>query len=467
MELWFAWMQIAAHLRHACSRNTTYLWMLMVLIGMTVRTDYLGVSSYIRALGTKPKHYKRFLDFFHSNAINLDKLAHVWVAMTIKYFPGVLRVNGRLVLLGDGVKVAKCGKKMPGVKMLHQESEDNNKSEFIMGHSCQSIALLSQALGSFFAIPLISRIHEGFIFSKNENLTLLNKMVLLLENLGIKESYYFVADAYYASGTIINGLLANGNHLITRVKPNAVAYQKAAPPHKKTGAGRPRLYGTKLHLKRLFDYVNQFIVIDSPVYGEKNVKIKYISTVLLWRPVGIKVMFVAVMHPTRGKILLLNTDLSLSPVEVIRLYALRFKIEHTFKQSIHILGTYTYRFWMKDMQPTKRGDLDNNLYEKETTYQTQVKRKLAAYHCHIQLGIIAQGLLQYLSCVHSKSIWNSFGSWLRTVRDHVPPSELVTSMALRNTLPKFLLDDGNNTILKKFLIDKIDIERHEGLRLVA
>ena len=261
--------------------------------------------------------------------------------------------------------------------------------------------------------------------------------------------------------------MSNGNHLITRVKPNAVAYQAAISTRNKFGSGRPKRYGQKLHLKRLFEYADKFIVVNSPVYGEKNVKIQYFAIELLWRPVGIKVMFVAVIHPTRGKILLLNTDLSLDPIEVIKLYGLRFKIEHTFKQSIHVLGTYTYRFWMKGMQPTKRGDLDINLFEKEKKYQTNVKKKLAAYHCHIQLGLIAQGLLQYLACVHSKSIWNSFGSWLRTIRQNVPPSELVTSMALRNTLPRFLLDDTHHANLKKFIIEKIDIDRHEGWRLVA
>ena len=72
--------------------------------------------------------------------------------------------------------------------------------------------------------------------------------------------------------------------------------------------------------------------------------------------------------------------------------------------SIHVLGAYTYRFWMKKMRPTKRGDLDVNLYEKSEEYQRSVKRKLSAYHCHIQIGIIAQGLLQYLSWKHPDQI---------------------------------------------------------------
>jgi hypothetical protein len=34
------------------------------------------------------------------------------------------------------------GKKMPGVKLLHQQSESNTKPEYIMGHSLQAIGLV-------------------------------------------------------------------------------------------------------------------------------------------------------------------------------------------------------------------------------------------------------------------------------------------------------------------------------------
>ena len=36
--------------------------------------------------------------------------------------------------------------------------------------------------------------------------------------------FYFVADAYYAAHKIVAGLLKQNNHLLTRMKSNAVAY---------------------------------------------------------------------------------------------------------------------------------------------------------------------------------------------------------------------------------------------------
>lgn len=48
------------------------------------------------------------------------------------------------------------------------------------------------------------------------------------------------------------------------------------------------------------------------------------------------------------------TDLSLCPIEIIRLCGLRFKIEYSFKQAVRQLGAFAYHFWMKEMKPLRR-----------------------------------------------------------------------------------------------------------------
>src|SRR5580700_6137775 len=57
------------------------------------------------------------------------------------------------------------------------------------------------------------------------------------------------ADAFYAAGKIVNGLLKQGNHLVSRVRSNAVAYLPAQPPKTRRKRGRPKRYGTKIRLK--------------------------------------------------------------------------------------------------------------------------------------------------------------------------------------------------------------------------
>ena len=467
--LWNHWWNLVCELRSACARSRTFLWMSLCLAGMTVRKDLLGVTSIVRALGLEPACYDRLLDFFHSPALDLDKLTHAWCALLFRLDPGILRVNGRPVLVGDGIKVAKAGHKMPGVKKLHQESESNNKAEYIFGHSCQAVAVLTQALFSVFALPLACRIHEGTVFSNRDQRTLLDKMILLLDSLGLNQPFYFVADAYYASGKVVRGLLAQGNHLVTRVKSNSVAFFPATPPppHRLRRKGRPAKYGMKVKVAALLKDVDRLQQAPSPVYGEKGVTLRFRSADLLWRPVGILVRFVVVLHPQRGAILLMCTDLTLPPLDIIRIYGLRFKIEVSFKQSLHVIGAYAYHFWMAAMTPLRRVSGNQYLHHKSDDYRDAIRRKIAAYHRHIQLGLIAQGLLQILSATQPKLVWRSFGSWIRTIRPGLAPSEQVVAIALRHTLPEFLATAAKTPILVKFIRDRLDLSRTEGTSLAA
>jgi DDE superfamily endonuclease len=467
--LWNHWWNLVCELRSACARSRTFLWMSLCLAGMTVRKDLLGVTSIVRALGLEPACYDRLLDFFHSPALDLDTLTHAWCALLFRLDPGILRVNGRPVLVGDGIKVAKAGHKMPGVKKLHQESESNNKAEYIFGHSCQAVAVLTQALFSVFALPLACRIHEGTVFSNRDQRTLLDKMILLLDSLGLNQPFYFVADAYYASGKVVRGLLAQGNHLVTRVKSNSVAFFPATPPppHRPRRQGRPAQYGKKIKIATLLQQTDRLQEAPSPVYGEKRVILRFRTADLLWRPVGILVRFVVVLHPQRGAILLMCTDLTLPPLDIIRIYGLRFKIEVSFKQSLHLIGAYAYHFWMAAMTPLRRVSGNQYLHHKSDDYRHAIRRKIAAYHRHIQLGLIAQGLLQILSATQPKLVWRSFGSWIRTIRPGLAPSEQVVAIALRHTLPEFLATAAKTPILVKFIRDRLDLSRTEGTSLAA
>jgi len=179
--------------------------------------------------------------------------------------PALLTAGGRPVLLADGIKIPKAGRKTPAVKKPRQEPDGNTKPEHIFGHSCQAVALAVKAGAGFFALPPACRIHEGAVF------------------------------------------------------------------------------------------------------GNRNA----------------------------------------------------------------------------------------------------VRRKLRAYHCHIRPGVIAQGLLQALAVLAAPSVWRGFGSWLRTVRAGVPPSERVVALALRNALPEFLADSLKTHILAKFIRRRLDLSRAEGLRLAS
>lgn len=452
MRLWGEWFAAVAHLRPACTRWRTYAWMVLVLAGLSIRSDRAGVTSFVRVLGLAPARYRRLLHLVHSPALRLDRLTALWTRWCRDALPA-FTVGGARVCLADGLKAPKEGRKMPAVKKLHQESTNNSKPPFIFGHSFQCVSLLARTgAGHAAAVPLAARIGEGVVWSNRDQRTQLDRLVLLFLSLAaaLESAVVLVADAYYASRKVILPLLRAGHHLVTRARTNAVAYEPVPrPPQPRRG--RPRLYGPRVRLRDLFADATAFTSVPSPVYGELDVTIAYRCVDLLWRPVGRRVRFVLVRHPTRGDLMLLSSDLTMDPLDVLILYGYRFKIELGFRQAVHVIGSYAYHFWMMAMTPLRRVSGNQFMHHRTERYRQAVRRKLDAYHRYVQLACIAQGLLQYLALTCGATVWQLFRSWLRTMDPARPPSELVVAHALRTSLPDFLAAGPADPVLAKFL----------------
>ena len=119
------------------------------------------------------------------------------------------------------------------------------------------------------------------------------------------------------------------------------------------------------------------------------------------------------------------------------------------------------------MKPTRRRGGNQHLHRASPEYRDAVRRKLHAYHVFIQAAVVCQGLLQYLAVAFPQRVWDAFGSWLRTIRPGVPPSELVVANALRQSLPEFLLNAPQANIFTKFVSERQGPNKMRAFRLAA
>ena len=105
MSLWLLWWNAIRQLRPAFTRLQTFLWFVTTAAGFTVRTEHLGVTSIVRALNLDPRRYNALVRHFGSSAIKLERLTALWTSLVLRLLPQALRINGRYVLVGDGIKI--------------------------------------------------------------------------------------------------------------------------------------------------------------------------------------------------------------------------------------------------------------------------------------------------------------------------------------------------------------------------
>lgn len=112
MTLWTHWLNAIYPLRPGFSRQATFFWFALCCAELSVRADHLGVTSIVRSLSLQGRYYRHLLECCHSRAIKLPALTALWSQTVLTLFDDrVVRVNGRQVLIVDGKKAAKEGKR--------------------------------------------------------------------------------------------------------------------------------------------------------------------------------------------------------------------------------------------------------------------------------------------------------------------------------------------------------------------
>jgi len=425
--------QKLSEFRSCFSRTATYNWFLIIVSGLMIRFDSLGVTSFIRALSLDRRFYESMLHFFRSNAFNTQSLKSRWHEIVFRHAP-FLRLNGRILILGDGTKVSKESKHMPAVKKLCQESEDSSKPQFIHGHMFGGIGAVVSNGSNAFCIPLDLNIQDGLKSTaswKDGDLSdCATHIVQMIHNTHalsrtFKEDAYCVLDRYFLAVPALmelsrlNDKSTHRLDIITRAKSNCIAYEKpvidTAPRR-----GRPRKKGTAIKLCTLFEErANDFVKTSVMMYGTKQ-EVEYLSLNLLWgSKLYQEVQFVLVKY-NNSTAIFVCTDLNLNPVLVIEAYAHRFKIECMFRELKQQIQCFSYHFWSSHVPKLnkykKKSDPDPLSLVKEE-HQQSVLLTIDAIERFVLCSEIAMGLIQLIALTPVFAHTIEKHRYLRTFRE--------------------------------------------------
>jgi len=154
------------------------------------------------------------------------------------------------------------------------------------------------------------------------------------------------------------------------------------------------------------------------------------------------------------------------PLDIIRIYGLRFRSKFSFKQALRAMGAYAYHFWMAAMTPLRRVSGNQYLHRKSDAY-----RNASAVR---SLPTIVTSNSAHRPGLASDPLRDETHPDLAVLRlldtnrsARIGPSELVVAIALRNTLPQFLASAAKPSNLVKFIRDRLDLSRTEGTSLAA
>jgi len=311
-------------------------------------------------------------------------------------------------------------------------------------------------------ISLMRLRNEGVVRSNRDRRTLLDKMVLCsgrwpLRSLLLRRRRLLRQLQNHPRPT------GAEHHLVTRAKSNAVAYHAARTPPPGTRKRGARKVWAEVTLRSLFTDPAAMQSAPSPVYGEHNVTLQFRSPTLLgdpWHPGPLRPR----RHPTRA-----SASSCLPTSHSIRSTssgstAGGFKSNSPSASRAHhwhlALPFLDARYEAAAVDDTAT----SNLHRESERYRTT--------SCASSMPITAcsRGIVAQASCSTLLDFPPRLGL-LRlvaaTIRLRHPSVRNGRPLALRNTLPHFLLGGQVSSILAKFIATGSTPTDYEGLRLTA
>ena len=389
-----------------------------------------------------------------------------------------VEIDGRCVLLGDHTHVVKDGGRMPGVVSMREFSETQTKPSYFRGQCWGGLGLVVGTLKGCFCLPLELRIHQGFVHlghapepQGGSRRSLGERVVEMALRFALahERPSWLVLDAFFPTAKVFR--LARSVYSITlqqpylqlliRAKKNYVAYFPAAPKPERR-PGRQATYGEKVRLYECFDHPQLFETLECEIYGQRET-VQVLAVPLLWKPLGDWLLFIFAIT-SRGRIVLMSSDLTLCPASALELYCVRVRIEVMFDILKNLLHAFCFRFWTKALpRHPRRPRANRELQAPAASSLHTVHACWNAYETFVLCALIAHGLLQLIALRFSDTVWLHHTLYLRTQSRALPSEKTVKQVLAPRLIQQFVYLPQYSVLAKiQHLVDSAeDDEDHE------
>ena len=276
----------------------------------------------------------------------------------------------------DDTLTLRASKKAPGSQIHHQHGNKPNLASYVRGQCWVSLAMIAKRPNKTpVALPMLSRLipsasNTGKLVAAN---TLIRSVYRLFQGVKVR----VLVDSWYMRRCFIESMQKRGFDVIGQVRIDTRLYD-VPPPRKKGQRGRNRKYGDKYTPKRIAHLKRTVATLK--LYGKEQV-VRYRSRLVKARFLDgqlVRVLWCEFKSDNgnwKSTCLLLSTDTTLTPKQVLESYGLRWSIESMFNQLKLAWGM------------------------KEAWQQTR-----QTLHRWIHITMVGYGLVQLLSCLNSQAV---------------------------------------------------------------
>ncbi len=332
-----------------------------VLATLLLGTTRKCMTHLARTCFFVERHLSSWERFLSQAQWDLPALQQHLVKRLREHLGDQMLVFGASLAWVDTTLIAKVKGRMPGVQRWHDSSGNPDRGSHLVGHHWALAGLLGRVplLGkpTPLCFPLLATLISGTLAPFGFVVTpegvaspmtfwdavcpLIAQMARMLDQAPLR----VVADAYFAKAPFLTWMRRLGVHVITRMRWDAVGWDDPLPdPPGKKKRGRPRTKPRQGLQWKLATLLTAFRpdTVKVELYGKRRT-LTFVTRDLGIRDVSSQKVRIVVIQAQRHPCILLSTDLTLSPGQIIQIYALRFSLEIGIREIKQHAGVGDYQ----------------------------------------------------------------------------------------------------------------------------